>query len=67
MVSIIRDLLREIIAALPPRKSLRDVGGLGTPRERGWPRRGWWCEVVMCQAPRNSLKHLISGNEGAQD
>lgn len=51
----------------PTKESLRDDGGLGTPWERGWPRRGWWREVVICWALRNSLKHLISRNEGARD
>lgn len=45
MVSIIRDLLREIITALPPRKSLGGVRGLGTVQEWGRPPRGWWWEV----------------------
>lgn len=66
MVSIIRDLLRGIIAALPPREAFETTGVSARHGSRAGL-GGAMAWSVMRWALRNSLKHLIRGNEGAQD
>lgn len=57
MVSIIRDLLREIIAALPPRKAF-EMRGFGTPRERNGAGG-----VVACSSDVLGTQKLIKAPE----
>lgn len=57
MVSIIRDLLREIIAALPPRKAF-EMRGFGTPREHNGAGG-----VVACSSDVLGTQKLIKAPE----